>query len=156
MFPISQRQQRAGGILIYVLFLMAVLVSAFSYVSYQTFSNLSVLQSIKRTFSLYSDVLGAYEETLVAYFDDPVFRDPGDRLKGEYLGRRWDSSISRYKPFIHEFVDTDAGYSFNLTEFDGEFGTNAKTLRFVDIFWNDPSRQSNFCDISLSFLRWSL
>lgn len=85
MSRINLRFARSGSILIYVLFLMTVMVTAFSYVTYQTFSNLSILSSIKRTFSLYTDVLGAYEETLVAYFDDPVFRDPGDKLKGDYL-----------------------------------------------------------------------
>lgn len=141
-------KKRTWSILVYILFLVAIIVTIFSFVAIQAFSNLDVLNSIKKSFKLYVTSIWDYEQKIVEYYDDPIY--------WHNYSENFSILISRYKKFIEWFVDKNNHYAFSLTDMDSEYSNEFKKLKYLDLFWNDKEKNiTTKCDLKMSFLKWN-
>lgn len=120
----------------------------FSFIAVQALNNLNSLNLVKKSISLNAKSVGLQEELIVNYYDDPVYRqsltDDGSQV-----------FVSRYKPLIEGFVMHDSVYTLSLTDLDNEYRSIMKSLRYIDLFWNDEQKNASApCDPSASFVRW--
>lgn len=143
----KKQYNKTWSILIYTLIIVGIVLTVFSFIASQAFNNLWSLSAIKKSFNLYVSSIGNYEEKIVDYLDDPIYN--------KNFNDTYSISISRYKKFIEWFTNKDYIYILGLTDSDNEYSNSLKSLKYLDLFWNEKDlNKNNLCDLDASLLKW--